>query len=103
MKTHRLEHIHNRREKKIFSGYLQPNTSNNSIKTHCLKAHRHERQIERRYVVVTHSLINQLFNENSPSIKHRHDRRREKRLCGGYPQPNTSNYPTKTHHVKCKA
>ena len=37
-------------------GYSQPNTSNNSMKTHQLK-HRHDTRREKRYMVVTHSLI----------------------------------------------
>ena len=52
----------------ICGGYLQPNTSNNSMKTHPLN--RHDGRREKRYVVVTHSLIRtyiKQFNENSPA------------------------------------
>ena len=56
MKTHLLKHTHDRRREEISGGYSQPNTSNNSIKTHLLE-HRHDRKKEKRYVVVTHSLI----------------------------------------------
>ena len=45
-------------EKEIRGGYSQPNTSNNSMKTHLLK-HRHDKRREKRYVVVTDSLIHQ--------------------------------------------
>ena len=42
-------------------GYSQPNTSNNSMKTHLLK-HRHDRRREKRYVhvVATHSLTHKM-------------------------------------------
>ena len=46
-----------RGEKKIRDGYLQPNTSKNSMKTHPLK-HRHDRRREMRCVVVIHSQPN---------------------------------------------
>ena len=60
MKTHSLKHRHDRIKegKKICGGYSQPNTSNNSMKTHSLK-HRHDRRREKRYVVVTRSIIHQ--------------------------------------------
>ena len=49
------------REKEIRGGYLQRNTSNNSIKTHLLK-YRHDRRREKRYVhvVATHSLTRKM-------------------------------------------
>ena len=40
-------------KKEIHGGYLQPNISNNSMKTHPLK-HRHERRREKKYMVVIH-------------------------------------------------
>ena len=61
MKTYMypLKHRHDKRRKKeIRGGYSQPNTSNNSIKTHPLK-HGHDRRREKRYVVVNRSLIHQ--------------------------------------------
>ena len=48
-------------EKEKCCGYTQPNTSNNSMKTHLLK-NRHDRRREKRYVVVIRSLINTLNN-----------------------------------------
>ena len=60
-------------------GYSQPNTSNNSIKTHPLK-HRHDRRREKRYVHGGYSQPNTSNNSmKTHLLKHRHDRRREKR------------------------
>ena len=47
-----------RREKEICGGYIQPITSNYPIKTHWLKD-RHDMRREKRYMVVTRSLIHQ--------------------------------------------
>ena len=58
MKTHLLKYRHEEERKEIRSSYSQPNTSNNSMKTHRLK-HRHDRRREKRYVAVTCSLIHQ--------------------------------------------
>ena len=55
MKTHPLKHRYERKIE-ICGGYLQPNTSKNSMKTHLLK-YRHDMRREKRYVVVTRSLI----------------------------------------------
>ena len=56
LKTHPLKHRHDRRRKVICDDYSLPSTSNNSMKTHRLK-HRHNQRREKRYVVVTHSLL----------------------------------------------
>ena len=59
MKTHNLKNRHAWEERtEIRGGYSQPNTSNNSMKTHRLKQ-RDDKRRQKRYVVVTHSLIHQ--------------------------------------------
>ena len=66
----------------MWYSYSQPNTPNNSMKTHFLK-HRHDRRREKRYVVVIHMQPNTSNNSMKTNLlKHRqHDRRRD--IIGG--------------------
>ena len=65
----------------MYGGYSQPNTTNNSMKTHRLK-HGQDRRREKRCMVVTHMQPNTSNNSESMKthlLKHRHYKRREKR------------------------
>ena len=49
-------------------------------------------------MVVTRSLIHQTMKTHH--LKNRHDRRKQKEICDGYSQPNTSNNSMKTYRLK---
>ena len=77
-----------RGKKEVCGGYLQPITSNNSLKTYPLK-HRHDKRREKRYVVVVYMQPKRLTDNSMKTHRLKHDMTRgEKRdvvvICSLY-------------------